>query len=229
MAQAERGSRCHDPRPLTRGLVPLLALHVVLAWALLGGLVLLVERLWLRVAGYAQPGFLLADHVAQLDTLRLIQAALWVVTAVAFLAWVRRGYVSLAALGAPEPGYTPGWASAAFVVPVLNLLHAVTVIAGLWRGAAASAGRPESAGRASLWAGSWWGLLVAAFVLDPVPLRPLQGVLERLDLPGGFLSLVLAGVAEMAAGVLGIVLVLRISAAQREAASRAGGEVDRRR
>jgi hypothetical protein len=201
--------------PLARAVMGLLGVQVLLAWALLAGVVIFLERLWFGLAGHAQPQGSLAEHLAQLEALRVLQGLGWIATATLFLLWVHRAYRNLGALGVAGLGDSPRWAVGAFPVPALNLIHPLHVMRDLWNASRPGAGAEEPrAGGISPWLGCWWGLLLAAAVLDPSVLRPLEPMAVRLDLGGGMYRLVLGALVEMAAGVLGIVVVARITGFQ---------------
>jgi hypothetical protein len=73
---------------MTRVVKALLALHAVLAWLALQAVFVYVELMWRAVAGRDEVRTLLTTHLDQFRVLRHVQAALWVVTAAAFVRWM---------------------------------------------------------------------------------------------------------------------------------------------
>jgi hypothetical protein len=75
------------PRWPARVLIGLFALQAVLAWLALQAVFVFVELTWRLAAGVpVRP--LLASHLRQLDGLRWIQAALWLITAAMLARWL---------------------------------------------------------------------------------------------------------------------------------------------
>jgi hypothetical protein len=226
------GSRCTPlsppagafvaPRPLALAVIGLLAVDIVLAWLALVGAATFIERVWHGLGGHVIREGTLADHAAQLDWVRRLQPVAWSATAVLFLRWVHRTHANLPALGAHRLGYTPRWAVGAFFVPLLNLVHPVQVLREIWHGSAPACSGDERPGRGPMpaWLPWWWLLVVVAVVADPFPAPLLDGAAAGLDLGPGMQGLVVAGLAEIAAAVLAIVIVRRITAFQEGARER---------
>lgn len=208
-----------SPRPLALAVVALLAVDIVLAWLSLVGVATFIERLWHVLRGQFIGEGTLSDHGAQLDWVRRMQAVAWSATAAVFLCWVHRTHTNLPALGAHPVGYTPRWAVGAFFVPLLNVIHPIHVLREIWHASDPARSGHEEPGRGRMpallpW---WWLLVVVAVVADPFPARFLDNSAARLDLGPGMQRLVVAGLAEIAAAVLAIVIVRRITALQEEA------------
>jgi hypothetical protein len=217
--------RAHPhPFPATRRLtllvVALLVLHVVLAWLALQAVFIFVETTWRAVAGRDELRPLLAAHVRQFRGLRLVQAALWLATAAAFIRWVGRAARNLPALGVTGASYPPGHAMAAFLVPGRNLVRPPAVVRELWnasdpRQPPGSAWRHAPTPARVRW---WWALLVGALAAD-LGARALAfwsgGI---LDFGPAMRLLVVAQLLTGTAAVVGIAVVLGIDARQDEAA-----------
>ena len=91
-------------------------------------------------------------------------------TAALFLTWLHRAHRNLEATGAGDLTYTPGWAVAYFLIPVLNLIRPLQVVRELWHSS-----EPDDEVRDALAASArlftppvlgWWGglWLVATIV-----------------------------------------------------------------
>jgi hypothetical protein len=63
---------------------------------------------------------------------RIIQLVAFAGAAIVFLFWLHRAYANLKPLGA-EPRYSPVWAVAAFLVPVVNLFLPFLILQEMWR------------------------------------------------------------------------------------------------
>jgi hypothetical protein len=209
------------PFPATRRaalvVMALLAIHVILALVALQAAFVFVELAWRIVAGRDELRPLLATHLEQFRTLRAVQAALWIVTTVAFVGWVGRAQGNLAALGATGLRHSPRQAMAAFLVPGPNVLRPVAVLRELWN---ASDPSPAPATRRSAparvrW---WWGLLLAAVAAE----GSARGLALRsgmaLDLGPAMQALIASQLLTAAAAVVGIAVVHGVDARQEEAA-----------
>lgn len=213
------------PFPATRRwtliVAGLLAVHVVLALIALQAAWAFVELLWRTVAaGGDEFRPLLAAHLRQFRTLRVVQALLWILTAIAFLRWLARARGNLAALGATGLRYSPRQAVAAFLVPGPNLVRPPVVVGELWH---ASAARPpaDMSARSTrvparvCW---WWGLLLATVAADGTARAwSLRSGLV-FDLGPGAQALIVGQLLAAAAAILGIVIVWGVDARQDAAA-----------
>jgi hypothetical protein len=136
-----------------------------------------------------------------------------VVTAIAFLAWVRRAYKNLVALGAKGLEYSPGSAVGSFLIPPANLAAPYTVMSELWRNS-----HPDGIGVSARAASAalvawWWIVLIVGNVF---------GVLLILyassDLVESLLTILILvcirNLIGIAAALLAILMVIRIDAHQ---------------
>jgi hypothetical protein len=97
---------------------------------------------------------------------------------------------------------------------VLNLVHPYQVVRELWREShPVSHPRPVVPLGLVRW---WWVLFVASVVADPVIGRLAEAAIGRLDAGGRLELLVLGEMAEIAAAVLAIVIVTRVTRLQEE-------------
>ncbi|HEV3463863.1 MAG TPA: DUF4328 domain-containing protein, partial [Actinomycetota bacterium] len=62
-----------------------------------------------------------------------VQAAWFLITAGLWLAWFRRAYLNLPALGARRLRYRPWWAVGAWLLPVFSLFRPKQVLNDIWR------------------------------------------------------------------------------------------------
>jgi hypothetical protein len=215
------------PFPATRRatltVMALLAIHVILALVALQAAFLFVELAWRVLAGRDELRPLLATHLAQFRTLRAVQAAFWIVTALAFVAWVGRAHGNLAALGATGVRHSPPRAMAAFLIPGPNLVRPLAVLRQLWNASDPSP-RPVSSRSAPARVRWWWGLLLGTVGADGVARALALRSGAALDIGPAMQALIVGQVLTVAAAVLGIAVVHGVDARQEEAAwSRGGG------
>jgi hypothetical protein len=206
------------PGRTTRALVIALGASAAAAWVVLAGLYTFFERVW-RGLGNDFAGQSLQAHWAQVEISRRVQGGVWLVTAILFLAWLHRVYGNLRVLGAVRLRFSPRWAVTTFFVPVLHLLWPFLVMREIWTASDPSAtDDPQPPpGATSPWVGWWWGCFVTASVLDPGFWRLVEDTSARFAMGAPTLILVVAQLAEIAAAVLGIVVVLRVDARQARA------------
>jgi Protein kinase domain/Domain of unknown function (DUF4328) len=174
----------------------------------------------------------------------LVQAAWFLVTAALWLAWNRRAYLNLPALGARRLRYRPWWAVGAWLVPVFSLFRPKQLLNDVWR--ASDPGLPPD--QADGWRGRpvaellgwWWLAFLASVLVRSITTEAvhaagdfmLLGLLpERLDRfqPSAGMQIV-ADLLAVLTGLLALRVVRRTSARQDERAARmaATGAVARR-
>jgi serine/threonine protein kinase len=164
----------------------------------------------------------------------LVQAAWFLVTAGCWLAWNRRAYLNLPALGARRLRFRPWWAVGAWLVPVFSLFRPKQVMNDIWR--ASDPDLPPD--QADAWRRrpvaellGWWWLAFLASVLvrsvtteavhaaaDLMLLGLLPEQLERFQPSAGMQ--VLADLLAVLTGLLALRVVRRTSARQDERAAR---------
>ena len=204
---------------LGRALLGLLGFNAALAWVEIVGIYTFLERVWRGLAGRFMGPDTLEAHWGELETARRIHGLVWLVTAIVFLVWIHRTYRNLPVLGATDLAFTPRAAVSAFLVPVLNVIVPVRVVRELWNGSDPTQREPSSvapgAPPTSPWVIWWWGVFLAAVLLDPVVFR-IAGNLEARLTVGSTALLVLAQFLEMAAAILGMVVVWSVNQGQQE-------------
>ena len=173
-----------------------------------------------------------------------VQAAWFLVTAGLWLAWFRRAYLNLPALGARRLRFRPWWAVGAWLVPVFSLFRPKQVLNDIWR--ASDPGLPPE--QDDTWRRrpvaellGWWWLSFLASVLvrsitteavhaaaDLMLLGLLPEQFERFQPSAGMQ--VLADLLTVLCGLLALRVVRRTTARQQERATRlaATGAIARR-
>lgn len=141
------------------------------------------------------------------------------VTAIFFITCMWRVAKNNEALGRQQPRLGPGWAIGGWFIPIANLVIPVLVMQDLWRGSDPSVPRGDmrwKIGPRSALVGWWWGLLLLSFVRvtfggqDRERSRTVSDVRTNT-------TFVLIGMAfTVAAAVLAILIVRRITARQEE-------------
>jgi serine/threonine protein kinase len=174
----------------------------------------------------------------------LVQATWFLVTAGLWLAWFRRAYLNLPALGARRLRYRPWWAVGAWLLPVFSLFRPKQVLNDIWR-----ASDPDLApDQADTWRkrpvaellGWWWLAFLASVLVRSITTEAvhaaadlmLLGLLpERFDRfqPSAGMQ-ILADLLTVLCGLLALRVVRRTTARQHDRASRlaATGSLARR-
>jgi hypothetical protein len=164
----------------------------------------------------------------------LVQAAWFLVTAGLWLAWFRRAYLNLPALGARRLRYRPWWAVGAWLVPVFSLFRPKQVLNDIWR--ASDPDLPPD--QADTWRrrpvaellGWWWLAFLASVLVRSITTEAvhaaadlmLLGLLpERFDRfqPSAGMQ-VAADLLTVLCGLLALRVVRRTTARQHERATR---------
>jgi hypothetical protein len=173
-----------------------------------------------------------------------VQAGWFLVTAALWLAWFRRAYLNLPALGARRLRYRPWWAVGAWLLPVFSLFRPKQLLNDIWR--ASDPSLPPD--QAAAWRGGpvaellgWWWLAFVASVLvrsittdavhaaaDFMLLGLLPEQFDRFQASAGMQ--VLADLLTVLCGLLALRVVRRTTARQEERATRltASGALARR-
>jgi hypothetical protein len=187
-----------------------------------------------------------------------VQAGWFLVTAGLWLAWFRRAYRNLPALGARRLRFRPWWAVGAWLLPVFSLFRPKQLLNDIWRASSpeglgepqrdAPMGRDLPPDQAAAWRGrpvagllGWWWLAFVASVLvrsittdavhaaaDLMLLGLLPEQLDRFQASAGMQ--VLADLLTVLCGLLALRVVRRATARQDERAARvaAAGALARR-
>ena len=166
----------------------------------------------------------------------LVQALWFLVTAGLWLAWFRRAYLNLPALGARRLRYRPWWAVGAWLLPLFSLFRPKQLLNDIWR-----ASDPELPDQSDSWRRrpvaellGWWWLAFLASVLvrsitteavhaaaDVMLLGLLPEQLDRFQPSAGMQ--VLADLLTVLTGLLALRVVRRTTARQDDRAARLAG------
>jgi hypothetical protein len=158
------------------------------------------------------------------------------VTAGLWLAWFRRAYLNLPALGARRLRYRPWWAVGAWLLPLFSLFRPKQLLNDIWR-----ASDPELPDQSDSWRRrpvaellGWWWLAFLASVLvrsitteavhaaaDVMLLGLLPEQLDRFQASAGMQ--VLADLLTVLTGLLALRVVRRTTARQDDRAARLAG------
>jgi hypothetical protein len=173
-----------------------------------------------------------------------LQAAWFLVTAALWLAWFRRAYLNLPALGARRLRFRPWWAVGAWLLPAFSLFRPKQVLNDIWR--ASDPDLPPD--QADTWRkrpvaevlGWWWLAFVASVLVRSVTTAAVHAAadfmllgllpeqLDRFQASAGMQ--VVADLLTVLCGLLALRVVRRATARQGERAARlaAAGALARR-
>lgn len=209
---------------LSNVVIALLTVHIVfdLAAAVVDLQMLgLVERV--RDGGVVTPEEAFA-HDDRVFWAGVLQTGADVVVAIPFIAWLRRAYRNLGALGIRRLRFKTGWAIAGWLVPFVWFARPKSIVNDTWRASDPALERdlyrpPEGAPVPSLvnW---WWGLYVTAGVL-----YPKVDIGDRLESSIGWAIFdlrrtLLADAITVVAGILAILMVRRLTLRQEQRRAR---------
>ena len=138
------------------------------------------------------------------------------------LVWIYRVHSNLAALGARNLTFTTEWAVGWWFIPIIHLFRPYQVVSEIWRGSDPGGSdemMPELASPSTL-LGWWWALVVSAVLFQfyypfwaEVTGGRLFGTRAAVD-PEFYLVEATSAALNIAAAVLGIVLILSIDRMQ---------------
>ncbi|MFD8420623.1 DUF4328 domain-containing protein [Streptomyces sp. NPDC059466] len=148
------------------------------------------------VAGYAQTGALLA-------------------TIVVFLVWFHRARVNAEVFDPFGHSQGRGWAVGGWFVPVLNLWRPRRIMLDIWD-ASIPQGSRITHGLVNL----WWALWLTSLLADRVSMAEHRGARTALEIQHAAGQAVFADAADIAAALLAILVVLRLTRMQNEKAHR---------
>jgi hypothetical protein len=144
-----------------------------------------------------------------------VVGATLVTAIVFFIRWFHAAYKNLVPLGQPNLRFKPGWAIGAWFVPILNLWRPKQIANDIWRGSEPNA--PAFQGDAWKTAAipvvltAWWVLWIAATYVGNLAARAWWGNETPADLRTADLLDIAALVLDMAAAVLAILVVRRMT------------------
>jgi Domain of unknown function (DUF4328) len=169
-------------------------------------------RLYQQAAdGNASQADLVADDSRQ-AIVGLAQFGVLIVGAVFFLRWFHRAYANLRALGAATQ-YGAGWAIGFWFIPILNLFRPKQMADEIWSG---SGDDGEPAPGVVTW---WWVAFILSGIVGQLAFRVNWNAEAISDFRSASWLYLAADVFSVAAGVLALTVITRVTARQ-EAASR---------
>lgn len=142
-------------------------------------------------------------------------------TAVVFLVWFRRVRLNAEVFDAYAQPMRPGWSIGAWFIPVANSFLPYRVASGIWT-ASTPAGRPM-ASRALL--NAWWAGLIGSRLFGVWAERRYAAAEEVDEVLDAFGLVIAADVLDVAAAVLAILFVRRLTAMQGERAAQRSAPV----
>lgn len=155
------------------------------------------------------------DQIEQRDSLATLAVIVYWATLVpagiAFMVWMTRAYGNVQALAPDVRRHWVGWAWLGWIIPILNFFRPKQIVNDLWRASSPYFSPPG-------WVLGWWALWIFAGVVERVLNRLPAESLEQIRWFDGADAVV--RVVVIAAGVLAIRLVRRITELQEEHASR---------
>ena len=159
----------------------------------------------------------IAANDRRLAILGLLNFASFIAAAVAFLAWIRRASANLAPLGVRWQRFSPGWAVGAWFVPIVCLFRPYQIMAEIWRDSLPEIA-PENRGArgrslTSPMLGFWWAAWLVSGWISNLTIRFFFST-DVDDLIRANLASIVAGIISLAALILAVILVRRITSNQ---------------
>lgn len=205
-----------SPRTLSIFLALVLAGWVVLMGVAAAAALTELRRVSSLVELASSNGQHALDLVSErMKAVRIVVVGCGVATAGLFIAWTRRVYRNLDALGAYNPPYKPGWAVGAWFVPFLNLVRPRNIVEAAWKASDPEPlrGEPWQFNPAPRMLNAWWVTFIIAALADRLASRRFlteSGEMgPKLALALEALVYVLVGVAAFLAARLVLALTQR--------------------
>ena len=148
------------------------------------------------------------------------------IAAIFFIAWLRRAYANLRALGVESLRFGTGWAVGAWFVPILNLFRPVQIVNDVWRGSHPYLEDRHGwrDARVPQLIGLWWGAWIVSYVVGTVATFMLEDARRGSEVIDSSYGVAIASdLLTAVAALLGLAVVDRLTARQEAAAARAAG------
>ena len=148
------------------------------------------------------------------------------IAAIFFIAWLRRAYANLRALGVESLRFGTGWAVGAWFVPILNLFRPVQIVNDVWRGSHPYLEDRHGwrDARVPQLIGLWWGAWIVSYVVGTVATFMLEDARRGSEVIDSSYGVAIASdLLTAVAALLGLAVVDRLTARQEAAAVRAYG------
>jgi len=155
----------------------------------------------------------------------LLQAGVYVATAIPFLVWFHRAYANLPALGMAPLEVGAGWAIGGWFVPLLNLVRPKEIMNDIWRGSDPNrASRLDGFWRVGPVSGLvhlWWTLVLLSWLVDRIVFAVIRiGPQTVASLRTSTMVSLTADVLDVALGLVALELVRRTTRRQQARADR---------
>ena len=147
----------------------------------------------------------------------LIQIAVLIATAIAFLMWLHRVRRNLTALGAKGLRFSPGWSVGWWFVPIMNVFRPFQIVNETWQASdPGAAGDDWPSARYAPLIGGWWVLfLISGFVGNYATRMVMRGDTASELIAASWVYVGSEGLA-IPAAILAILLVRGINRRQEE-------------
>jgi hypothetical protein len=111
-----------------------------------------------------------------------VQAAWFLITAGLWLAWFRRAYLNLPALGARRLRFRPWWAVGSWLLPVFSLFRPKQVLNDIWRASDPDLplDRPDAWRKRPIpeFLGWWWLVFLASILVRSITTEAVHGAAD---------------------------------------------------
>lgn len=137
----------------------------------------------------------------------------FILSAVCFLTWMHRVNGNIPALAGVTPRFSPGWAVGCWFVPIANLVWPYQAVREIW---VASAPASRASARSLALPGWWWAAWLTSNIIGSISGRVSIGAKTAQVAAAAEWYGVLSDAISVAAALLAIVIVRRITADQEQ-------------
>jgi Domain of unknown function (DUF4328) len=147
----------------------------------------------------------------------LTQLALFVVTAVFFIAWFHRAYKNVRSLGVSAQRFPTGWAIGAWFVPFLNLVRPKAIANDIWRGSEPTLGEGSIVALVDVpwFVTAWWAMFILASVASRISFQTTGRATSLSALATATNVAMVSDAIDLAAALLAAFVVYRVFSRQR--------------
>jgi hypothetical protein len=153
-------------------------------------------------------------------TIAVTEIALYVVTAILFIAWFHQAYKNVARLGVAGMRWSSGWAIGSWFVPILNLIRPKQIMNDIWRGSDPDLriGSTLSLYDPPLLYQVWWGMWIAGWVVDRLAFTNYDNAETLSQLSTATVWLAVSDALDLIGAALAIAVVYSLTSRQRKRA-----------
>lgn len=170
------------------------------------------EYYWFSDLGGGGYGTEMYYTVVRLEqTLIYVSIGLYYLTAVFFIMWLRRAYYNLWAASPGSVSYSEGWAAGAWFVPILNLFRPYQIMREIWTGTQGLVPHKFPEAHPPALVGYWWAAHISMSVIGYISRYIGNAVTGDNYLLTMSISLILQELVSIAAAVLAMTVIKRIS------------------